>query len=346
MKSKKFFAAANSYEGFISYFDRVFDPRNFDRLYIIKGGPGTGKSSLMKRITYAAKELNIETEDIYCSSDPDSLDGIIIENKKKRIGFLDGTAPHLQDTVFPGAVDAIINLGDNWSDKWLIAQKDKIIQLSEEKKSAYRRAYFYLSISGMCRNEISIVEKMNISKNNLNSIVKCLAEMINYDKGERCIRLISSFGKNGKHTIYTPDNLADKIYSLKGSYETKKQIMKKLNDMLLFDFARFTAFIDPLDKELIEAIYLPQCDTLITASEGGNEFDVSSAEKPLNEAEILGLSKANAIHNESLLESQRWFNIAAQIHAELEYIYSSSMNFEGNERILNEKTSEIMDMLS
>ena len=47
---RKYFAAANTYTGFISYFDTVFDPEKFSRLYVLKGGPGTGKSSFMKKI--------------------------------------------------------------------------------------------------------------------------------------------------------------------------------------------------------------------------------------------------------------------------------------------------------
>ena len=40
----EYFAAANSYEGFISFFDNIFNSEKFDRIYVIKGGPGTGKT--------------------------------------------------------------------------------------------------------------------------------------------------------------------------------------------------------------------------------------------------------------------------------------------------------------
>ena len=45
---EKYFAAANSGEGFVSYFGEVFGEQNFEHVYIIKGGPGTGKSYLLK----------------------------------------------------------------------------------------------------------------------------------------------------------------------------------------------------------------------------------------------------------------------------------------------------------
>ena len=53
MKNKfsKYFLGANSAEGFISHFGDNFDCFNGWRAIIIKGGPGTGKSSFMKYIT-------------------------------------------------------------------------------------------------------------------------------------------------------------------------------------------------------------------------------------------------------------------------------------------------------
>ena len=49
--SYSYFASANSFEGFKSNFAKIFAPEEYERIYIIKGGPGTGKSSLMKRIS-------------------------------------------------------------------------------------------------------------------------------------------------------------------------------------------------------------------------------------------------------------------------------------------------------
>ena len=51
---KEYFAAVNSSRGFISFFDNIFAGR--DRLYIIKGGPGTGKSTLCERLQMRRKK--------------------------------------------------------------------------------------------------------------------------------------------------------------------------------------------------------------------------------------------------------------------------------------------------
>ena len=109
---ENYFAAANTEAGFVSWFDDIFNARDIDFTYIIKGGSGTGKSTLMKKVAAKAEKLGGACERYYCSSDTASLDGVIAKMPSgARIAMLDGTAPHTHDPKYPGAADAIINLG-------------------------------------------------------------------------------------------------------------------------------------------------------------------------------------------------------------------------------------------
>ena len=56
---KKYFASANTEKGFVSYFDEIYGV--LDRVYIIKGGPGTGKSHFIRNI---ADTQTIDVTDI------------------------------------------------------------------------------------------------------------------------------------------------------------------------------------------------------------------------------------------------------------------------------------------
>ena len=78
----KFFLGANSPYGFISIFNNLYYPEEDWFAYIIKGGPGTGKSTLMKKLAKEANLRGINTELIYCSSDPSSLDAVIFPQLK------------------------------------------------------------------------------------------------------------------------------------------------------------------------------------------------------------------------------------------------------------------------
>lgn len=92
----EFFLGANTPQGFVSRYDQLADPADGWREFVIKGGPGTGKSTMMKRIAAEVGARCSEIELIRCSSDVDSLDAVILPAIKTAIA--DGTAPHVWHT--------------------------------------------------------------------------------------------------------------------------------------------------------------------------------------------------------------------------------------------------------
>ncbi|MBE6749994.1 MAG: hypothetical protein E7560_02395 [Ruminococcaceae bacterium] len=144
--NNKYFLAANSCEGFISTFNDYCGLKNGWFTYIIKGGPGTGKSSFMKFLAAKAADKNIEVELFPCSSDPDSLDAIIFPQKK--IMVLDGTVPHTVDPIFPAVSEEILNFGMFWEKHLLTENKDKIIKATEKNKLLHKIASKYLLTAG------------------------------------------------------------------------------------------------------------------------------------------------------------------------------------------------------
>ncbi len=96
MKHTHFFLGANSAEGFYGLYEQLLDAKLYD-LIILKGGPGCGKSTFMRRTAAAMEERGLESVYIHCSGDPDSLDGVIFPAIGTAI--VDGTAPHGMDTL-------------------------------------------------------------------------------------------------------------------------------------------------------------------------------------------------------------------------------------------------------
>ena len=132
MKQTHFFLGANSAEGFYGLYDQLLDARLYD-LIILKGTPGCGKSTFMRRAAAALEERGLETVYIHCSGDPDSLDGVIAP--AIRTAIVDGTAPH--GTVTLGHYISYLNNGVT-AQKKLPAQlqtaKNRIIKgFSKEK---------------------------------------------------------------------------------------------------------------------------------------------------------------------------------------------------------------------
>ena len=145
MKNNEFFAASNTGRGFVSGFGVVFDPKKYDAVYIIKGGPGTGKSTFMKKIGERAEELGYTVFYYRCSSDVRSYDGVAIEELK--VCVLDGTAPHVTEAKFPGACEIIVDFYDAFDVTGLRKMRGRIEELSEACSERYGRAYKLLSVA-------------------------------------------------------------------------------------------------------------------------------------------------------------------------------------------------------
>ena len=128
---KAYFLGSSGKDGFFSCFEQLMPKTEGRYIYIIKGGPGTGKSSFMKKIADELEQKDIECERIYCSSDPDSLDGVIFPSL--RVSIADGTSPHTLDPDYPGASGEILNFGDFWDKKLLREREKEIINRIADK---------------------------------------------------------------------------------------------------------------------------------------------------------------------------------------------------------------------
>ncbi|MDE6260183.1 MAG: hypothetical protein K2M42_04875 [Oscillospiraceae bacterium] len=91
MPNIQYFLGGNTPAGFYSLYHQLSDPARMRALYIIKGGPGSGKSTLMRRVERHAQAAGLETQQVLCSGDPDSLDAVIIP--ELGAALVDGTAP-------------------------------------------------------------------------------------------------------------------------------------------------------------------------------------------------------------------------------------------------------------
>lgn len=152
MGSIKYFLGCSSPEGFHSFFGELCPTHSGGYTYIIKGGPGTGKSSLMKRINSALTDAGIETELIYCSSDPASLDGVYAPALNCWIA--DGTSPHTLEPKYPGAAQEIVDLGRFWDKDILRSRADEVIALADENAACHRRCRRFLEASALLREDI------------------------------------------------------------------------------------------------------------------------------------------------------------------------------------------------
>ena len=161
------FLGAITPKGFVSLFDELYNPYTTRNAYIIKGGPGSGKSTFMKKVGTALNLKGLDTGWVYCSSDPQSLDALYCED----LGFsiADGTSPHVLEPKFPGCAENIINTGEFWDEDILKEKADDIRSLTLENSLFHRKSAEYLRAAGSIDNEIRMILTPFINEEKINS---------------------------------------------------------------------------------------------------------------------------------------------------------------------------------
>ena len=138
-----YFLGANTARGFYSCYADFCPPEDGCFLWVIKGGPGCGKSTMMRAVGAAAESAGLDVEYVLCSGDPDSLDGVYLPQKK--VGITDGTAPHVQEPQYPGVCGAYLDLGRFYDSKALQPLRAGFFRLTSAYREKYAEAYMALS---------------------------------------------------------------------------------------------------------------------------------------------------------------------------------------------------------
>ncbi len=333
---KSYFGARNGYDGFKSYFNSIFSPEKFARIFVLKGGPGSGKSTLMKKTANYFAEKGVECDVIYCSSDPKSLDGIIINGPDKKVAVLDGTAPHETDAKMPGAFDEIVNLGETWNSENLIKNRKIILDINQNKKRHYDRAYRYLRLAGEYSRNIFDLSKSIFDFDKAEfEINKILSKSNKMHGRSENFKIISSFGKDGYlRNIQSFLNSKDN-FSLKGTYQSEYIFTDLIKKHVFAD----TIFISPFCEDLSEGVQIGDALYLI-----GDDFENAVDTSLLFKENLLSREKDTLEYftkqKEELLRlSSQEFGLASKSHFMLEEIYSKEIDF----RKINRITSKLIN---
>lgn len=175
------FLGGNTAGGFTSLYDGFCSgPEDF--LYVIKGGPGCGKSSFMKKIGTAAEELGLDVQYILCSGDPASLDGVYIP--ALHLGYVDGTAPHVLDVQFPGAGGMYLDLGQFYDAAALRPRRAEIEDLNRRYKTSYQEAYAALAEAKRLHDELEAIYNPNVNFDRVYALAEEHIEMLKKQKYE------------------------------------------------------------------------------------------------------------------------------------------------------------------
>jgi GTPase SAR1 family protein len=361
-KIRKMFPGGNTTRGPYFMFEYMIQPAT-NRIFIIKGGPGVGKSTFMNTISREMVERGYDVEHHHCSTDPSSLDGLVIP--QLGVALLDGTAPHVYDPNHPGALDEIINLGEYWDEEFLIPHKEDIQEINKRGNMQFKTAFHILKQSKMAYDQSKWYVEESIDKSKYNRIQRILVESIldgmvpNYQIAPEARHFFASaLTPKGildfKETLISPDM---KVYSIKGEPGTGvKELIgraaKAAEEMGLYT----EQYHCPFEPDKLDMLIIPAARKVVmnrTQPEHRNPADMEGVEQieeiDLNiciKQDVLDMyeeERADAKKRYSDLLEKGLSHIlkAKAAHGEKENFYFQAMNYDK----VTEKRKQVLERI-
>lgn len=330
-----FLAGANTAQGFTSCFDSILPKERQKRMYYIKGGPGVGKSTLMKRFAKAAEEKGMEVEYFHCSSDPDSLDGVSLP--ALGVGMMDGTAPHVYDPVIPGARDTLVSLGDFLDEKALIPHVREIEAVQKLISARFARCYRYLAASEQVWKAAPLA-KENAAK--ARTLADEWIQKMPLRGGTGTVRRLfaSAFTPKGQVTVtdFAPLERRVTIDCPFGAHATG--LMQRITEGAVHRGLHVIQLLDPLSPKEIAHVLIPAhglafCTGVQTKEASGDWVEADALFDRTGEPDREQSFDRNAC--ELLWQrATEQLTAAKSLHDELERFYVQNMDFEKWQKVL------------
>ncbi len=324
MSIKHYFASANSGVGFTNLFQNI---NNNGFTYVIKGGSGTGKSTLMKKVGEYFSQKGFCVEFFHCSADAQSLDGVRI--CEKNIAIVDGTAPHICDVSYPGVDGKILDVGTFVDSKIKVYEND-IKEIVSRKQMHYKDFYGYLNV---------IYDLQKINQNNH----KNFENNVFFEENEKILKNfnIKSQNKIGKirelffdslqengFVNFVNENNYKKVVEIQKDIFCLNQQLNLLKESFVQNGYDVIVLKNCVMPELISAVAVPEIDAIVVGKDVGLDSEVFVNNKPMIE--------------KLLCLAQNSIRLAKSEHKKLEEIYILNMNFKPLEKLTKNVIEEIV----
>ena len=272
-KTVDFFLSTNSPNQFFSLCDHLNVPIKGERRYLIKGSAGGGKSTAMKRIAEAVNGKETLIERVHCSSDPESLDGVILH--KGHCSIVDATPPHAVEPEYPASFQTVCDLWSALDEDILTPRLEKLSELESEMSARHKKCRRLLACADVFSSDNRSYVRAHTDFKKIDELSRKLSAKLfpkRGAEGEYRDRLLSAFTRYGVMTfVKTPAALCEKAVLIDDEFgESADRILKSLSKAA-YD-AGYTVYRcpHPLSPDMLEAVMIPACNIAFVL--GNNEL--------------------------------------------------------------------------
>lgn len=333
--ARALFPGAMGPEGFISCFDQLIEDSSLRRRLILKGGPGVGKSTFMRRIHAALCDGEAPSTLYFCSGDPDSLDAVALPQTGLLI--LDGTAPHIVDPQIPGARDSIINLGECLGEAAMRPRLPHIQACMADHAAASRRARAYMKAAYPIAKDNAALLDSCCDQTKRRQMTAALISAVLAQHGDACsmprVRSVitDAITPKGELCLLSESAQQRVIRLVRHAGMDLTPVLKVLSHAVLAAGYDAEEHLDPLAPGSLRHISIPALSTLVTtgetlASEQTFDFAACVPQSTLLRHEC-ALEQGRTAVKQLLHRAVSAMIQAKQLHDELETFYVPNMDF-------------------
>lgn len=362
-KIRHLFPGGNSCYGFYSFYDQIV-PGSVSSKIVLKGGPGVGKSTFMKMIAQDLSAHNFDVEYHWCSSDNNSLDAVVGGNRQ--VCILDGTAPHVVDPRYPGAIDYIINMGEYWDAELIAANRKNIVELTDQISLCFQRAYNRLGESRLAMEEWKTYINEAIDMQSVHRNILALTEdfLRSAAKNNMVPRHLFAAAITPEGVITKADTLIERDFSItavKGSPGSGCQdLLLHAEQSLRLAGVYAEIYHCPFDPKQIDMIIIPENKTVLLNISAhvvdyekmlpGSKFKrFLDFDQFLDQSVLSPHAKVMAAARHRLAagiqESIAFISTAKKYHDELEKNYVPAMDFEAISKLQKDTVERLISCL-
>ncbi len=337
-ESVRIFLGANSGGGFFSLYGQLLGAR-FDDLLLIKGGPGCGKSSFMRRLAKKLTEISKESIYVNCSGDPDSLDAVLFPTL--RAGAVDATAPHVLEPSYTVANERYLDLTRFYDVEAAKAARGEITAHSDAYRAAYAQAYRVLravdALSSERRALVRDAADLDTLARRMERIARRELRGGGGTRGRTDEAFLGGVTHQGELCRFeTVDALCPRVYVLEDNYGLAAPALKRLRDATADAGFDTLACRNPDHPDEICHLLIPQRELAFVTSSANLPYPGEpyrrlrvDALAALSRAEKAHLRLTGRILNALRDEAVAALRCAKEEHDALEAVYNPCVDFDG-----------------